>query len=176
MGTKEKTKQHFEDTAADYNNSHDGRFVEPMYEALLKEVRKTQSGRILDVGCGNGNLFSLLPERRYELFGIDFSENMIAEARKKCGDKAAFSVADAEELPFEDDTFDLVVCNASFHHYIHPDTVAAEMHRVLKTGGKGGDRGSICSSGSTSADECDDEVFERRRLPLLRNPRDETTS
>lgn len=136
MGTKGKTKQHFEDTAADYNNSHDGRFVEPMYEALLKEIRKAQRGRILDVGCGNGNLFSLLPEGRYELFGIDFSENMIAEARKKCGDRAAFSVADAEELPFEDDTFDFVVCNASFHHYIHPDTVAAEMHRVLKTGGK----------------------------------------
>ena len=104
MGAKEKTKQHFEDTAADYNNSH------------------------------NGNLFALLPEGRYELFGIDFSENMIEEARKKCGDKAVFAVADAEELPFDDNAFDIIVCNASFHHYIHPDTVVSEMHRVLKTG------------------------------------------
>ena len=134
MGAKEKTKQHFEDTAADYNNSHNGKFVEPMYEVLVKEIEKTQSGRILDIGCGNGNLFALLPEGRYELFGIDFSENMIEEARKKCGDKAVFAVADAEELPFDDNAFDIIVCNASFHHYIHPDTVVSEMHRVLKTG------------------------------------------
>ena len=49
MGAKEKTKQHFEDTAADYNNSHNGKFVEPMYEVLVKEIEKTQRGRILDI-------------------------------------------------------------------------------------------------------------------------------
>ncbi|MBP0986428.1 MAG: class I SAM-dependent methyltransferase, partial [Oscillospiraceae bacterium] len=96
---------------------------------------KIEKGRILDVGCGNGNLFGCLPDGRYEMFGIDFSENMIAEARKNCGDRAVFTVADAEELPFDDDSFDIVVCNASFHHYIHPDAVAAEMNRVLKAGG-----------------------------------------
>ncbi len=136
MGAKEKTRQHFNATAADYNNSNDGKFVEPMYAALLKEIHKTQSGKILDVGCGNGNLFSFLSNEQYELFGIDFSENMVAEAKKNCKDKASFSVADAEELPFSDDTFDIIVCNASFHHYVHPHIVVAEMSRVLKVGGK----------------------------------------
>ncbi len=136
MDTKDKTKQHFNNTAADYNNSNDGKFVEPMYEALLTEIRKTQSGKILDVGCGNGNLFRLLSDGQYELFGIDFSENMITEAKKNCGDKASFSVADAEKIPFGDNIFDMVVCNASFHHYVHPSIVLAEMKRVLKAGGR----------------------------------------
>ena len=136
MSSKDKTKQHFNQTAANYNSSHDGKFVEPMYGAIVKEINKLQSGKILDVGCGNGNLFDLLPDGKYELFGVDFSENMIKEAKKKCGQKASFSVADAENLPFDNNTFDFIVCNASFHHYIHPNKVLEEMHRVLKDGGR----------------------------------------
>ncbi len=136
MNSKEKTKQHFNETASSYDTSDDGKFVSGMYDILVDEIQKSQSGRILDVGCGNGNLFALLPNGKYELYGVDFSENMIVEAKNNCRTKASFSVADAEELPFDDDTFDIVVCNASFHHYIHPDTVLEEMHRVLKNGGK----------------------------------------
>ena len=44
--------------------------------------------------------------------------------------------ADAEKLPFDDNTFDIIVCNASFHHYIHPDIVLKEIQRVLKDNGK----------------------------------------
>ena len=135
MNSKEKTKEHFNETASDYNNSSDGKFVEGMYDVLVEEIEKSESGKILDVGCGNGNLFTLLPENKYELYGVDFSQNMIIEAKSKCKN-ATFSVADAEMLPFDDDSFDIVVCNASFHHYIHPDRVLEEMHRVLKDGGK----------------------------------------
>lgn len=137
MDAKAKTKQYFDEIAAVYDQSGDGRFVEPMYEALLREIEKTvESGKLLDVGCGNGSLFRFLSNAQYELFGVDFSEKMIAEAKKNCGRKATFSVADAEALPFEDNTFDVVVCNASFHHYVHPNTVLAEMRRVLKDGGR----------------------------------------
>lgn len=134
--SEEKTKQHFNETASDYNNSSDGKFVEPMYDVIVREIQKSQSGKILDVGCGNGNLFTLLPDGKYELFGVDFSQNMIREAEGKCGNKATFSVADAENLPFDSNAFDIIVCNASFHHYIHPDSVLDEMYRVLKDGGK----------------------------------------
>ena len=136
MNAKERTKQHFNETAEDYNNSEDGKFVRPMYEEWVNEIQKSESGKILDVGCGNGNLFALLPDEKYELFGVDFSENMIMEAKDKCREKASFLVADAEKLPFDDDTFNIIVCNASFHHYIHPDIVLMEMQRVLKEGGK----------------------------------------
>ena len=136
MDAKEKTKQHFNQTACDYNNSSDGKFVEPMYDDLIEEIQKLPSGKILDVGCGNGNLFTYLPDDRYELFGVDFSNNMIAEAENRCGDTATFMVADAEKLPFDDDSFDMIICNASFHHYIHPTAVLMEMNRVLKDDGK----------------------------------------
>lgn len=136
MNSKEKTKQHFNETASSYNTSDDGKFVSEMYDVMVDEIQKSQPGKILDVGCGNGNLFTFLPDGKYELFGVDFSENMIIEAKKNCKVKASFSVSDAENLPFDDDTFDIVVCNASFHHYIHPNIVLEEMHRVLKDGGK----------------------------------------
>lgn len=135
INSKDRTKQHFDKTASDYNNSSDGKFVEPMYEVIVNEIQKLDGGKILDVGCGNGNLFTYLPDGKYELFGVDFSKNMIVEAKKNC-QNATFSVADAEKLPFGDDTFDIIVCNASFHHYIRPNTVLKEMHRVLKDGGK----------------------------------------
>lgn len=136
MNAKDKTKQHFNETASDYNNSTDGKFVEPMYGVIVKEIQKSQGGKILDIGCGNGNLFTYLPDGKYELFGVDFSENMISEAKRNCKQKATFSLADAEKLPFDSDEFDIIVCNASFHHYIHPNAVLKEMHRVLKYGGK----------------------------------------
>lgn len=136
MNSKNKTKQHFNETASNYNTSDDGKFVQGMYDVLVNEIQKSQSGKILDIGCGNGNLFTFLPDGKYELFGIDFSENMISEAKKNCKTKASFIVADAEKLPFDDNTFDIVVCNASFHHYIHPNIVLEEMNRVLKIGGK----------------------------------------
>ena len=136
MNSKEKTKQHFNETASSYNTSDDGKFVAGMYDVLVDEIQKSQSGKILDVGCGNGNLFTMLPDGKYDLYGVDFSENMIIEAKRNCEFKASFSVADAERLPFDDYTFDMIVCNASFHHYIHPNIVLEEMHRVLKDGGK----------------------------------------
>lgn len=136
MNAKERTKNHFDETAEDYNNSSDGKFVNSMYDSLVNEIQKSEHGKILDVGCGNANLFKLLPDRKYELYGVDFSEKMIDEAEKTCKTEATFAVADAESLPFDDDTFDIIVCNASFHHYTHPDTVLGEMYRVLRHNGK----------------------------------------
>ena len=76
MDAKEKTKRHFNATAADYNNSGDGKFVQPMNESLVRELRKLKGGKLLDVGCGNGNLFGLLKEE-YHFYGVDLSENML---------------------------------------------------------------------------------------------------
>lgn len=135
MNTKDRTKQHFNKTASEYNSSGNGKFVAPMYETLLNEIGKISGGKLLDIGCGNGNLFKCIPDKKYELYGVDFAENMISEAKINCGEKASFFMADAESLPFDDNTFDILTCNASFHHYIHPDAVLKEMHRVLKKGG-----------------------------------------
>lgn len=70
-----------------------------------------------------------------ELFGLNLSENMIAKATQRLGTNANLSVGDAENLPYADNTFDLVCCVESFHHYPNPKKALSEITRVLKNGG-----------------------------------------
>ena len=60
---------------------------------------------------------------------------MIESAQKKLGEKVILEVGDAEKLPYAENQFDIVICNASFHHYPNPDRVLSEIKRVLKIEG-----------------------------------------
>lgn len=133
---KQKSIKHFNSTAGEYDNSFDGRFVKVMYNPLLDELSKNVEGKILDVGCGTGNILCKLVNGERELFGIDLSENMVSECSKRVKNYAEIKVADAEHIPYQDNFFDVLICNASFHHYPHPEEVLKEMKRVLKNGGK----------------------------------------
>ena len=107
-----------------------------MYREILARVPDTRGQRLLDLGCGNGNILKTLNERIHaEYYGLDISEKMIEEAGKKLGKAARLQVGDAEQLPYKDNFFDVVVCNASFHHYPNPEKAAAEMGRIIKPGG-----------------------------------------
>lgn len=133
---KKTTKLHFDEIAENYNNSHDGRFVRCMYEEIINRVLEMQPKNILDLGCGNGNILDILSKcTSYDLYGLDLSENMINEAKKKLKDKARLKIGDAENLPYEDNKFDVIICNASFHHYTHPQKVLKEIRRVLAPNG-----------------------------------------
>lgn len=133
---KEKSIKHFNSTAKEYDSSFDGKFVKVMYEPLLDELKKSAEGKLLDVGCGTGNILCKLVNGKRELFGIDLSENMVRECRRRMESNAEIKVADAEHMPYKDNFFDVLVCNASFHHYPHPEEVLKEMKRVLKSGGR----------------------------------------
>lgn len=130
----EKSKKHYNKTAASYDESSDGKFVKPMYESLVEKIKTVSAENLLDVGCGNGNVLSALAGTDLKLYGADLSEEMIKEAGRRLGERVNLEVADAEKLPFDDNFFDLLICNASFHHYPHPDAVLSEMHRVLRKG------------------------------------------
>lgn len=69
------------------------------------------------------------------LTGIDLSSQMIEKAKHQLKNKATLVVGDSENLPFFDQTFDIVYCNDSFHHYPNPQKAIAEIYRVLKIGG-----------------------------------------
>lgn len=105
---------------------------------LLEEVRgKT----ILDIGAGGGGkttFYALNGAKR--LTGIDTEEGFIDQAREFASSRNAtnidFLVADAEEMPFQDDSFDMCVMNDVFEHVSKPEAVLNEVHRVLKPGGK----------------------------------------
>lgn len=133
---KEKSINHFNSTAKKYDSSFDGKFVKVMYEPLLEEIKKNPEGKLLDVGCGTGNILCKLVNGKRELFGIDLSENMVKECKERMEDHAEIKVADAEHMPYKDNFFEVLICNASFHHYPHPEEVLKEMKRVLKSGGR----------------------------------------
>jgi SAM-dependent methyltransferase len=94
------------------------------------------AGRVLDVGCGTGQLAERIVLAGYEVMGVDISPAMLqkALARGLAGTFAAFSSA----LPFRDGSFDLALTVATLHHLETPVRVAytiAEMGRVVKPGG-----------------------------------------
>lgn len=136
MEVKEKSIKHFNSNAEEYDSSFDGKFVKVMYRSVLEELEGEEEGKFLDVGCGTGNVLCKLVNGKRELFGIDLSENMVKESKKRMGRDADIMVADAEQIPYKDNTFDTLLCNASFHHYPHPEKVLREMKRVLKNGGR----------------------------------------
>ena len=91
---------------------------------------------LLDIGCGTAYLIDMLAkEHEAEFVGIDLSPKMIEEAEKKNIKNAKFIIGKSDELPFDDNTFDIVTCSQSFHHYPETDKPLQEALRVLKPGG-----------------------------------------
>ena len=133
--TKEKSKNYFNKTANNYHQDHDGVFVKPMYENLLKLVMEETPNTMLDLGCGTGYLIKEIKKQLdCKACGLDISEEMLKEAKKNISD-CDYKLGDSENIPWEDNSFDLVLCSASFHHYPHPEKVLDEIKRVLKTNG-----------------------------------------
>lgn len=94
-------------------------------------------GDVLEVAIGTGlNLASYAPDVR--LTGIDLSPEMLTIARKRAADLGRdvdLREGDAHNLPFDDESFDSVVCTYSLCNIPDIDRAVAEMHRVLKPGG-----------------------------------------
>lgn len=133
---KENSKMTYNKQASIYDEKGDGKFVAPMYDEIVNRIIKANPKRILDVGCGTGNvLIRLAANKNFNLYGLDISEKMIETAKKNLGDTAEFKVGDSEYIPWEDNFFDVIVCNASFHHYPNPEKVLFEMRRVLSNDG-----------------------------------------
>lgn len=93
-------------------------------------------GLVLDVGCGTGQLGAAIAAEGFDVFGVDLSASMVAQARRRglAGTYAAVTTA----LPFADDSFDLALTVATLHHLETPERVAttvAEMGRIVKPGG-----------------------------------------
>jgi SAM-dependent methyltransferase len=93
----------------------------------------------LDVGCGTGFLSLELAGRGHRVTGIDFAPQMLAEARKKAaaqGVAVRFEEGDAEQLPFAEGSFDLVMTRHVLWTLPHPEQAIDEWIRVLRPGGR----------------------------------------
>lgn len=114
------------------------KLCEKGYSYLIDEVKKEQFHSLLDVGCGTGNTITLLNEQfsNKEYTGMDLSENMIKVAENKKIKNATFIQGDAENMPFKNNQFDVIVCKESFHHYPNVEKFFKECYRILKPGGR----------------------------------------
>ncbi len=101
---------------------------------FAKMLGDLKGKKVLDLGCGTGRLTDLLLNNGGEVSGIDVSEKMLEVARKKYP-WVNFAQADAENLPFKDDEFDVVVSAFVIVHFKDLQKLFDEVCRVLKSGG-----------------------------------------
>ncbi len=106
----------------------------------VKNFVKKTNGKLLDLGCGTGRNFWRV--RGQELYGIDFSKEMIKLSKENAKNKridAKFSVMEAEILKFKDNFFEGILCWAVLHCIESKERrmkVLKEIYRVLKPGGE----------------------------------------
>jgi SAM-dependent methyltransferase len=114
----------------------------PWFDWLAGQVDWPEGGSVLEVGCGTGLLWvsaaALLPRLRLTL--TDLSEGMVAVASKAVAGLPGMELAearscDAQQLPFADGTYDVVVADHMLYHVPDPRQAAAEFARVLRPGG-----------------------------------------
>lgn len=130
----EKTKQEWQEQYRTYQAVTPEGF-EPFHEARIAPIiyEIPLGSKVLDVGANDGALLQVLKDKRdCEVYGVDMSEVAIAKAKEKGIDVI---LSDAEHLPFEDATFDVVTLNEVLIHLVNPAIVLKEIRRVLKPSG-----------------------------------------
>jgi ubiquinone/menaquinone biosynthesis C-methylase UbiE len=114
----------------------------PWASRLIQSAEPNSGERILDVACGTGvaaRQVALQIGSSGKIIGLDCNANMLAVARNRAardGSMIEWQEGRAEELPFPDHSFDLVLCQFALMFFTDPPTALAEMHRVLKKGGR----------------------------------------
>jgi ubiquinone/menaquinone biosynthesis C-methylase UbiE len=118
---------------------HDRFSVNPTWNEWLFELEAPgPNARILDLGCGPATYWRAFLDRidpSWSLTLVDFTTGMVDAARRELGDRAAYVVADAQDLPFDDGSFDVVIANHMLYHVPDRPRALAEIRRVLVSGG-----------------------------------------
>jgi ubiquinone/menaquinone biosynthesis C-methylase UbiE len=118
-------------------NTAQGRGFDELAERVCSLV--PAGGSALEVAPGPGYLAIELAKRGYRVAGVDISKTFVEIERanaQAAGVAIDFRQGDAADLPFDDATFDFVVCTAAFKNFTRPSRALAEMYRVLQPGGK----------------------------------------
>lgn len=136
---KQLSIQEFTKAAQIYETDKAGiyKMCEKDYPPILAEIRKRDFDTLLDAGCGTAPMLSLLTEEYPDkhFVGLDLTPEMIRKAQEKGLPNTEFLVGDCENLPFEPDSFDIIINSQSFHHYPNPQDFFNSVERVLKPGG-----------------------------------------
>jgi SAM-dependent methyltransferase len=108
-------------------------FVHTLASGVLEWLAAMPGERILDLGCGDGQLSRRIVANGATVVGADISPEMVEAARSR---GIVAMEASAEQLPFSENAFDAVFSNAALHWVRDQDAMMAEVRRVLKPGGR----------------------------------------
>lgn len=115
------------------------RGLEQSAEDFLSTLPLAPGEKVLDVACGTGQLALPAARAGARVTGLDIAENWIEQARSRAkaeGLDIRFDVADAEDMPYEDGAFDVVISLIGAMFAPRPDTMASELVRVCRPGGR----------------------------------------
>ncbi|HJH54464.1 MAG TPA: class I SAM-dependent methyltransferase, partial [Brachyspira hyodysenteriae] len=134
------SKEHFNKQASIYDEKdtiYYSKYGKISCNYVSEYLKNIDYNKLLDIGSGTGYLINKLKKYKAtaEFYGLDLSEEMINISKSKNIKDAEFILGSANKLPFNDNTFDIVTCIQSFHHYPYPDEAMKEVYRVLKKGG-----------------------------------------
>jgi len=140
---RQETWTAFEGLAKDYDRWYRtplGTLVDTLEKNAIFSLADVKDGEeALDVGCGTGNYSLELARRGARVQGIDPSNNMLEIARRKAQEQGLpveFRHGFVEDLPFADQTFDIITCVTVLEFTASPAQAVAEMARLLKPGGR----------------------------------------
>src|SRR4029453_11074752 len=108
-------------------------------ELLCEAVDLRAGQQVLDVACGNGNAALAAARRFCQVTGIDYVPALLDRARRRAeaeGLEATFQGGDAEDLPFPDDAFDVVLSTCGAMFAPNQEQTASELLRVCRPGGR----------------------------------------
>ncbi len=107
----------------------------PAHDEVIAQLRDHRSRTVADIACGTGILADRIERELHpdEIYGVDMSDGMLAEARTR-STRVQWLRAPAERLPFEDQALDAVVTTSAFH-FFDQGAALREFHRVLSPGG-----------------------------------------
>jgi ubiquinone/menaquinone biosynthesis C-methylase UbiE len=138
VAKKTSSTRHFDRWARDYESDPISRRLATLQQQALAALDPRPGDRLLDVGCGTGAAVRSAAATAESAVGVDLSPEMIKRGRELAAELPNVELleADAEALPFADQTFTAVLCTTSLHHYPHPDRALGEMSRVLAPDGR----------------------------------------
>jgi SAM-dependent methyltransferase len=113
-------------------------FTQAEAEKFVDRLAIRPGARVLDVACGTGNLAIPAARKGAIVTGIDIAPNLVEQARRRADQeklRVAFEEGDAEQLPYNDASFDLVMTMYGAMFAPHPEVAAREMARVCRPGG-----------------------------------------
>ena len=107
----------------------------PAQNEVIQQLDAIGARRVADIACGTGILADRISNELHpdEVFGVDMSDGMLAQAKARSSD-VQWRKGPAEHLPFEDGVLDAVVTTSAFHFFDQPAALR-EFHRVLTSGG-----------------------------------------